>query len=149
MRIVGGTEAVPHSWPSLALIFFNYTFDFDYMGKSNKKTVSSTCGGTLIDRSRIITAAHCFVKDASFSFNGTNIPITVRPNIYHPTYTSMYTVYLGLHNLSSVLNGHSNIFPAVAVSIKKFEMVILIFWKKKNIKKNNFLSIRISILIIF
>lgn len=123
VRIVGGIEALPKSWPSIAMIVFNYTFDFSYMGRPNKKTVYSTCGGTLIDSGRVLTAAHCFVLDVSFLFNGTNIPIRVRPNRYHPTYSTMYTVYLGLHNLSLVMKDPSNIFPAVAVPIKNFKMV--------------------------
>ena len=108
------------------MVVFNYTFDFTYMGRLNKKTVYSTCGGTLIDNGRVITAAHCFVQDMSFSFNGTNIPVKVRPNLYHPTFSTMYTIYLGLHNLTSVMVDPSNIFPAVAVPIKNFKLVFKI-----------------------
>mgnify|MGYP003729833353 CR=1 FL=1 len=42
-RIVGGLEAIKHSWPWVVRIYFGYT----------------GCGGTIIDDNTVVTAAHC------------------------------------------------------------------------------------------
>ena len=46
-RIVGGIEARPHSWPSIAYVFV-------YNLESN---LGGSCGGTLISKNEILTAA--------------------------------------------------------------------------------------------
>lgn len=42
-RIVGGMEAIPHSWPWVVRIYFGFT----------------GCGGTIIDDRTVVSAAHC------------------------------------------------------------------------------------------
>lgn len=49
-RVIGGKEAVPHSWPWLAEIQYN-----------DKGTWYHKCGGSLIYPEWIVTAAHCLV----------------------------------------------------------------------------------------
>ncbi|KAK8775081.1 hypothetical protein V5799_010385 [Amblyomma americanum] len=49
-RIVGGEEAVPHSWPWQVSI-----------QKKNIHPAAHFCGGTLISNELVITAAHCFM----------------------------------------------------------------------------------------
>ncbi|XP_047486377.1 chymotrypsin BII-like [Penaeus chinensis] len=49
-RIVGGTEAVPHSWPHQVALFI----DFLYF-----------CGGSLISSEWVLTAAHCVDRHLS------------------------------------------------------------------------------------
>ncbi|XP_069970812.1 brachyurin-like [Penaeus vannamei] len=49
-RIVGGTEAVPHSWPHQVALFV----DFLYF-----------CGGSLISSEWVLTAAHCVDRHLS------------------------------------------------------------------------------------
>lgn len=43
-RIVGGTEATPHSWPHQVALFIDDKF---------------FCGGSLISKEWVLTAAHC------------------------------------------------------------------------------------------
>ena len=94
-RIVGGSEAVEHSWPSIVNLIFNYTFEYD----GNRYDTSGMCGGTLVNRNTVITAAHCFQKFIQFP-DGTTY--NVFPNFYYPTIESMYSVYLGTHKLSNI-----------------------------------------------
>lgn len=60
-RIVGGVQAVKNSWPSAVLIKFSYKGNIKLPslngGKREIVTVrlSSKCGGTLIDRSTVLT----------------------------------------------------------------------------------------------
>ncbi|CAF0740169.1 unnamed protein product [Rotaria sordida] len=51
-RIVGGQDAVPHSWPWLV---------------SLQRYGSHFCGGTLIDNRHVLTAAHCLQDRSMFN----------------------------------------------------------------------------------
>ncbi|XP_068127851.1 granzyme A-like isoform X2 [Hyperolius riggenbachi] len=63
MEIIGGSEAIPHSWPFIAYI------------STPGNHGPELCGGTLINQSWVLTAAHCTIKDTT-------------------------TIKLGLHSLS-------------------------------------------------
>ena len=121
---MGGKEAVSNSWPSTSLILFRYTFEYVFNGQLYKKSISSYCGGSLIDRQIVLTAAHCFLTDYSFSMGTSQIDIQILPNSFYPTYASMYTVYLGMHNITGVFDRKSSIDPGVAYTVKKFTRVI-------------------------
>lgn len=54
-RVVGGVPAALHGWPWMALIGYKNT-----LGE-----VSFKCGGSLITKRHILTAAHCIRKDLS------------------------------------------------------------------------------------
>ena len=62
-RIMGGQDAIPHSWPSSVLIIFKYS---KKVNSSNGSPIvisqKSICGGTLIDRFTVITAANVILK---------------------------------------------------------------------------------------
>ena len=48
-RIIGGIDAVPHSWPWMAQIRY-------WQSQLNN---SQYCGGSILNRNAILTAAHC------------------------------------------------------------------------------------------
>lgn len=56
---------------------------------------SSSCGGTLIDSNVVLTVAHCLPTKASFIYNSVYYVKPIRPNSFYPTYSSMFSVYLG------------------------------------------------------
>ena len=51
--IVGGHEAVPHSWPWQVAL---------YQKSQNKPDGSFICGGSIISKRYVVTAAHCVVR---------------------------------------------------------------------------------------
>ena len=100
VRIVGGVEAVPNSWPASVLIEFSVSGSF-YVQELNKNidaSYSSRCGGTIIDRKTIMSAAHCVIDTFDQEYNGKIYKIKVAPTTQYPTIESMYSVYTGLHD---------------------------------------------------
>jgi hypothetical protein len=99
LKIVGGQIAYAKSWPSMALIFYKF----------NNKGYNTTivCGGSLISRNVVLTAAHCIAK----TYNG----YFVSPQ---PTYEAMLTVYLGVHDIYSL-----STYPCVKRVVSKVFMV--------------------------
>ncbi|OQV15733.1 putative Plasminogen [Hypsibius exemplaris] len=59
-RIVGGTFAIPNSWPWQVAIF-------------NRKTVSFLCGGSLIRSQYVLTNGHCILKSTTINDTVTEI----------------------------------------------------------------------------
>lgn len=119
---MGGQEAVPHSWPSMALIVFRYEIFIVSTGRS--QSVKYLCGGTLIDQKTILTAAHCYIEKVLID----SVPILVVPNQNFSSISSMYTVYLGLHNKIEAYTGPK--FDSTnAIAIESFIRVKIILLK--------------------
>lgn len=103
-KIVGGIEAEPNSWPSIVYVVSSYTFDYELPNPSKEiQTLifESYCAGVLIDRYTVLTAAHCYrgkvsVKDP---ISGNEIEFNVTTNKFHKTIGSIYSVYVGVHDI--------------------------------------------------
>lgn len=113
---MGGIEAVPNSWPSAALVVFTYK-NLAYISSLNvyvSINQAYSCGGILIDRNTLLTAAHCIQKNVRFIYNNLYYMTEVTTSSEFPTIESMYTVYLGVHDRTKLDQS-----PAIRVSVKK------------------------------
>jgi hypothetical protein len=123
-RIVGGREAKPHSWPASAYIIFHYKANVELGGQVRRIDKEFICGGVLVDRSTVLTAAHCVQEELTVTYDRQTYTVKVAPNEFFPTMGSMFRVYLGLHNNRGARDG-SSISPGRQVEIGRVIKVIL------------------------
>ncbi len=118
MRIVGGIDAVPYSWPSHVLVKQFIKKDYRFPdGKLQTISMVYQCAGTLISRYTILTAGHCITYTFDYDYQGITYSLQVEPNQYYPTLESSFKVYLGVHDIS-ILPSNS-VPPIVVGSISK------------------------------
>ena len=118
LKIVGGVEAVAYSWPSIVYINFNYT-QLVYMGNGFWKnyTFSHACAGSIIDRKTILTAGHCVTDSVTYTdLLGVKISIPINVNSFNPTLVSMYNVYVGMQDKSTINDLQ---YPAAKMTVNK------------------------------
>jgi secreted trypsin-like serine protease len=111
IKIVGGIPAVPNSWPAQILLIVDKSIIAPGLyGK---------CGGTIVDRYTVVTAAHCLIQPTE-TYNGRKYTIT---NPLNPT---AYKVYAGAHNIDFTNYYNSDpTAPTVRLQVKK---VIQVFY---------------------
>ena len=74
----------------------------------------------MINSRTILTAAHCINKEVTLS-NGATVTIT--PNSVYPTQASMFSVYLGVTDISFLSTGQSVPSPGVKMSVSNVIVV--------------------------
>lgn len=61
------------------------------------------CGGTLINRDTILTAAHCVSETIEFTYENIDYMTTFTPSEFNPTFESMFKVYVGINDINGLL----------------------------------------------
>ena len=124
LRIVGGLVAVPNSWPSIAFIVWSYygvyLLPTGILVSVNSRSI---CAGTLISTRQVLTAASCIPTTVTSTYLGVTYTVQVNTNDYYPTIESMLAVYLGVQNISSILNNGTFTAPTVKMSVMEARKV--------------------------
>ncbi|CAF1030862.1 unnamed protein product, partial [Brachionus calyciflorus] len=113
VKIVGGINAVKNSWPSLAFLVMDYTYRYTFNGQTYSRTIQTYCGAVLIDRTTVITAAHCYEQSAYVSTH--RVTVNFRNDPLFPS--NAYKVYLGLHNIDGLFSGTADLTGVSVMAI--------------------------------
>jgi hypothetical protein len=69
----------------------------------------------------------------------------VKPNSFYPTYGSMFSLYLGLHDKTSIVTSNTHTEPTVKVTVAEQVIVsnknVPKILNQKNVEKLKFLSL--------
>ena len=85
------------------------------------------CGGTLIRRDVVMTAAHCLMNQFVYK----NSFIDYAENEFNPSVESLYSVFAGAHNISTIAS--TNEPPKGVVRASVVRVVRVNFLKSKRI----------------
>ncbi|CAF0788615.1 unnamed protein product [Brachionus calyciflorus] len=101
LRIIGGIESKPYSWPWIVSIGFDYRYNVIDLNENTltKKwlNISHVCGGTLISPYTVLTAAHCLYSIQAKIKSQT--PSSENKN-YINDLAHIVIVYVGVHDQS-------------------------------------------------
>ncbi|CAF0917143.1 unnamed protein product [Brachionus calyciflorus] len=90
VRIIGGKDSEPHSWPFHVLILRQVFRVFKY---SNRTKISLedyfSCGGSIINKHTILTAAHCVYDHRPNNFTSNN----------RISYKTEFRIFIGWHDI--------------------------------------------------
>ena len=100
LKIVGGSIAEEHSWPAHTLVRQDYIGSWILGDVYVTLKFYFSCGGTLINRHTILSAAHCKSTQYFYKYDSNVYVLNIIPNDMYPTFESMFCVHLGLQNLS-------------------------------------------------
>ena len=145
------------SWPSIVYFLWNYKSDYE-LPTGAKVTVTlfnRTCHGTLISTRKILTTgytklfkldnsliltsiylqriASCIPTTLKFTYLGVSYTGTISLNQYYPTYDSMFSVYLGLYDKTSISNTDTYSAPTVKVNVAD-QRIVSFYLKLVNIR---------------
>jgi V8-like Glu-specific endopeptidase len=96
---VGGSVAAAHSWPAMALVIFSFSGTVQINGLNYRVNTSSMCGGTLIAKTSVLTAAHCVKTSFKYTLSGRTYTYNFETSDDVPSY---YTIYLGAQNINNL-----------------------------------------------
>ncbi len=116
-----------NSWPAQIFLRACYAGNFFLrnLGITVYQSQCFVCGGTLIDRSTVLTAGHCLLDYIVFNYRGNSYTFPTWSNSYYPTNGSLYTVYLGIQDARIINSG--NIYPGVKATVSRVVRVSYIF----------------------
>ena len=83
----------------MALVIFSFTGTVQINGLNYRVNTSSLCGGTLIAKTSVLTAAHCVKTSFQYSLSGQTYTYYFDSNDDVPSY---YTIYLGAQNINNL-----------------------------------------------
>ncbi len=109
LRVVGGLKATENSWPSQVYILKRYQDTYYLNNELVEVKISDFCGGTIIDSSTILTAAHCLFQNSfKYVYKGNEYNLMFRTNSKYPTIESTYTIYFGINDITFIKNSESS-----------------------------------------